>query len=93
VGQKRPNDLGLFDVHGNVWAWCQDPGYYYPKQQEAATTDDQEDNNDVTDGSTRVLRGGSFLSQPAAVRSSFRNNLRPSVRTNFDGLRVARTYD
>src|SRR5262249_23284302 len=45
VGQKRPNDLGLFDMHGNVWAWCQEGGWDYPDGR----AEDKEDLRDITD--------------------------------------------
>jgi formylglycine-generating enzyme required for sulfatase activity/tRNA A-37 threonylcarbamoyl transferase component Bud32 len=92
VGQKRPNDLGLFDVHGNTWTWCQDPGFYYPKQQDTTAIEDKEDKNELKDTEDRVLRGCSFNSQPSLIRSSFRSSNPPSDRNNSVGLRVARTY-
>jgi formylglycine-generating enzyme required for sulfatase activity len=93
VGQKRPNDLGLFDMHGNVWNWCQDPYLSYPIQEGDKTVIDQENTHDILYTISRVLRGGSFFSLPSAVRSPNRINLRPSNRFSDFGLRVARTYD
>jgi formylglycine-generating enzyme required for sulfatase activity len=87
VGQKRPNDLGLFDMHGNVWAWCHDRRSAYP----AGLAEDEEDSNDISDHLTRILRGGSFIFPPAFVRSAFRFSAMPGGRTRGIGFRVGRT--
>jgi formylglycine-generating enzyme required for sulfatase activity len=91
VGQKRPNDLGLFDLHGNMWSWCQDRYATYPRSPLAPAAD-KEDIKDIKDSSSRVLRGGSFLNHAPGVRSSFRNIVRPSIRNDIVGFRVCRTY-
>src|SRR5262249_30194702 len=61
VGRLKPNDLGLFDMLGNVPQWCQDGFADYPQ---AATNpaEDKEDIKDILDGQNRVVRGGSFSS-------------------------------
>lgn len=83
VGQKKPNAWGLYDMHGNVWEWCQDfydPGYY--------------ENSPVKDppggaGDTHVIRGGSLGDGPLACRCAFRyNHAAADV-----GFRVALTVD
>jgi serine/threonine protein kinase/formylglycine-generating enzyme required for sulfatase activity len=89
AGTLRPNDLGLFDMHGNVWEWCQDwaPGFQ-PKGKEA------KDSNDpylLQDQQSRVLRGGSFLYLPRFLRSSYRDGDRPNYRSVNLGFRAART--
>jgi formylglycine-generating enzyme required for sulfatase activity len=91
VGQKRPNDLGLFDMHGNVWAWCQEGYADYPSVAPGGAAGDEEDNRDIVDPVARALRGGSFASQPSVVRSAYRGHLRPSYRNESSGLRPART--
>lgn len=54
VGQKSPNELGIYDMSGNVFEWCFDYfELYYPKESQVNPTGPQE-------GSTRVVRGGSF---------------------------------
>jgi formylglycine-generating enzyme required for sulfatase activity len=94
VGQKRPNDWGLFDMHGNVWNWCQGSAGPYPPGREGKPAEDEEDQRDITDKLDRVLRGGSFSYSPSAVRSAFRLTNRPSFRSRSVGLRPARTaYD
>ncbi|HVS37256.1 MAG TPA: SUMF1/EgtB/PvdO family nonheme iron enzyme [Gemmataceae bacterium] len=87
VGRKKPNELGLFDVHGDAWIWCQDSFRDYA----AADAVDAEDDRDIKDDITRVLRGGSFKYQPALLRSAFREFDRPSYPGESTGFRLART--
>jgi formylglycine-generating enzyme required for sulfatase activity len=89
VGQKRPNDLGLFDMHGNLWTWVQDAWAVYPRGD---LTEDKEDMRPFEDRNARVLRGGSFIVQPLGVRSACRFNGGADSRDYYVGLRVARTY-
>jgi formylglycine-generating enzyme required for sulfatase activity len=56
VGQKRPNDLGLFDMHGNLWTWAQDV-YARPRAAPGpAVIEDIEDTQNILDRNTRVLQ-------------------------------------
>jgi formylglycine-generating enzyme required for sulfatase activity len=87
AGQKRPNDLGLFDMHGNVWTWCQESGWDYPDGR----SEDKGDIRDITDRFDRVLRGASFAFTPGYVRSAIRLYIRPDSRYVLFGLRVSRT--
>jgi formylglycine-generating enzyme required for sulfatase activity/tRNA A-37 threonylcarbamoyl transferase component Bud32 len=93
VGQKKPNDLGLFDMHGNVWTWCQESTRGYPEGTASRPAEDSEDTNEVTDSLFRVLRGGSFSIYCPLVRASYRSLYRPSNRSVSVGVRVARTCD
>jgi formylglycine-generating enzyme required for sulfatase activity len=47
VGSKKPNDLGLFDVHGNVFTWCQERFKAYPNSKENEGADDNEDTRTI----------------------------------------------
>jgi formylglycine-generating enzyme required for sulfatase activity len=91
VGQKRPNDFGLFDMHGNVWNWCQESLWAYQSGAKSRPAVDKEDQRDVIESLNRVLRGGSFASLPVHLRSAFSSGNRPAIRNNSFGLRVART--
>src|SRR5262249_4347685 len=78
VGSKKPNDLGLFDVQGNMLTWCQESYQAYPQGKEAA--DDREDGLAIVSTEGRLLRGGSFLHSAVYVRSAFRDSYGPSLR-------------
>jgi len=87
VKSFEPNPWGLYQVHGNVWEWCEDlwHGNYNgaPSDGSAWTTGGR---------GLRVLRGGSWNYYPRALRSAFRfYGSFLGLRTRFRGLRVART--
>jgi formylglycine-generating enzyme required for sulfatase activity len=90
VGQKRPNDFGLFDMHGNAWDWCQESIRVYEPDPEGHI-EDKEDGREIVDKLNRVLRGGSFGAQASNVRSADRSSDRPLIRRSNFGLRMART--
>jgi serine/threonine protein kinase/formylglycine-generating enzyme required for sulfatase activity len=91
VGRKKPNDLGLFDMHGNVWTWCQETYMNYPASKGEQAIEDKEDAFRIVSTAGRVLRGGSFTYLAANVRSAYRNRSAPTDRNTVVGLRPART--
>jgi formylglycine-generating enzyme required for sulfatase activity len=92
VGQKRPNDFGLFDMHGNAYTWVQDAFDNYPANSWRGIQEDNEVVQAIRDSQIRVLRGGSYDYLPSVVRSAFRTGYRPSFQSDIDGLRIARTW-
>jgi formylglycine-generating enzyme required for sulfatase activity len=84
VGQKRPNDLGLFDMHGNVWTWCQESPRVYPSER-------IEDEEDIIYTDSRAIRGASFADLAPLVRSANRAFDQAAIRNILFGVRVART--
>jgi formylglycine-generating enzyme required for sulfatase activity len=91
VGMLRPNDHGLFDMHGNAWEWTQSLYKEYGKA-ESGMMDDKEDKTDINNHDSRVLRGGSFGNQASSVRSASRYRFVPAVRGPDVGFRPARTF-
>jgi formylglycine-generating enzyme required for sulfatase activity/serine/threonine protein kinase len=92
VGTLKPNDLGLFDMHGNVWEWGQDPFEMIDPAQPDLKRFDEERTRAVEAASIRVLRGGSFNYQAVYLRSADRDWNLPGSRIGAYGFRVARTW-
>jgi len=91
-GQLLPNELGLFDMLGNVYEWCQEQYYRYPEGEDNTTTDDMNILLSINEQNQRLLRGGAFYAQPAIVRSANRSVNVPSNRHTSNGFRPSRTY-
>ena len=83
VGKYPPNTFGLYDMHGNVWEWCQDDWHENyidaPNDGSAWVTDEI---------SRKIIRGGSFGDDPGCSRSAFRGNLARDYRNCNIGFRV-----
>ena len=91
VGSLKPNDLGLFDMHGNVWTWCQDSYRRYETRGNSEATEDRGDASVLKDEIGRVLRGAGFLDLSRNLLSAHRFRSPPDSRNNNGGFRPART--
>jgi formylglycine-generating enzyme required for sulfatase activity len=91
VGQLKPNDLGLFDMHGNIMEWCLGPGLPSDSSLRGRIVWDREESNEIQDTNLRPVRGGAFNCLVEEVNSSNRELRPPSLRTGSFGFRIART--
>jgi formylglycine-generating enzyme required for sulfatase activity len=86
VGTKRPNILGLHDMHGNVWEWAQD--CWHDDYHNAPGDGSAWEAADGGDCGRRVLRGGAWFYNANDLRAALRNWSPPDARGTFIGFRV-----
>jgi formylglycine-generating enzyme required for sulfatase activity len=86
-GSLFPNDLGLFDMLGNVFEWCQNP-----VGDDGSRIIDPIHDEAIKNDITRILVSASFDLSPAYIRSANRLSFAPTLRFNSSGFRLARTY-
>ncbi len=86
IGMRKANDLGIYDLSGNVWEWCWDwkDRHYY-----AYSPKDNPKGPDT--GFRRVVRGGGWFNDSSLMRCGFRYALKPCQAYSSVGFRLART--
>ena len=82
VGTKSPNELGIYDMSGNVWECCSDWFEIYTANSQINPTGPQS-------GESRVIRGGSWGDDASGCRSLLRGDCGPTERSDILGLRLA----
>ena len=86
VGSFPDNKFGLYDLHGNVWEWCED---VWHEKYENAPKDGSSWNENNSQVSFRTLRGGSWYSDPEFCRSADRSSFNAGNCINYIGFRLA----
>lgn len=84
VATKTPNELGLYDMSGNIWEWINDNSSVYSGIERINSVGPK-------NGPLKILRGGSFNSIMSDTQLTFRDELSPNTKDIYYGFRVAKT--
>ena len=87
VGTKQPNELGIYDMSGNVWEWCND--WYYEKYYKISPTNNP---TGLLRGEQRVLRSGSWNYSNYGCRVADRSLNYPPSSYSYSGFRLVRAF-
>lgn len=85
VDSFPPNTFGIYDLHGNVWEWCED---HYASNYNSKPKDGTAYHSTMKN-QPRLVRGGSWSLQPSSCRSAKRSSYAPDSNYNFVGFRIA----
>ena len=85
VRSLQPNNMGVYDIRGNVWEWCND--FFDAVISPSSVLDP----SGPLHGVARVIRGGSFVSSVSGWSREYRSSQAPEQRSRFTGFRVARS--
>lgn len=88
VGLKHPNGLGLYDMSGNVWEWCQD--WYGENYYHQSSGDNPQG---PESGTERIIRGGCHRTDPKYMRTTYRYKHRPEAKDVTIGFRLVMQAD
>ena len=79
VKKRRPNELGIYDMSGNVWEWCDTKYHYYDKERNAGLG---------KEGQMYCIRGGCWQLPMTSCRVAWRGKRLPDLKNSFGGFRL-----